>query len=223
MVERHKGQGKRMKFSVVNAEQRSIEWRSARVGRVTGSRAADVVATIKSGEAAARRDYRLQLAVERLTGQPMESGFVNAEMQHGIDMEPAARAKYEAKTGLMVRQTGFLASDELLAGCSLDGDVDEFTGLVEIKCPKSTTHIGYLQGGQCPSGYLPQITHNLWVSGAHWCDFASFDDRLPAGLDWFCVRVHRAELDIDSYAMAVQRFLAEVEETTAALMRLRAA
>jgi len=206
---------------IVDAAQRSPEWFAARAGKVTGSRAADVLAKVKSGKAAARRDYRLQLAVERITGTPMENGFVSADMQRGIDLEATAAARYEAATGHLLRHTGFLAHDTLAAGCSLDGDVDDFTGIVEIKCPKSMTHVGYLRAGVVPSGYLPQITHNLWISGAQWCDFVSLDDRLPAGLDWLCVRVVRDEAAIGAYVAEVEKFLAEVDAEYSALVALR--
>lgn len=200
-----------MKFQVIDHPQRSPEWFKARAGRLTGSRASDMLAKIKSGEAAARRDYRLQLATERLTGQPQENGFVNAEMQHGIDCEPFAFAAYEAATGEMVRRTGFICSDEHMVGCSLDGDINDFAGIIELKCPKSTTHVGYLKGGVMPSAYLPQVTHNLWVTGAEWCDFASFDDRLPKELQLFRVRVYAKDCDIPGYAAEAAKFLAEVE------------
>ncbi len=208
---------------VIDHEQRTPGWFQARAGRVTGSRAADVLAKIKSGEAAARRDYRLQLAVERLTGLPQESGYINAEMQRGIDLEPIARAQYEARSGNFVRQTGFCQHEELLAGCSLDGDIEEFFGILELKVPKSATHISYLRAQRLPSEYIPQITHNLWITGAQFCDFVSFDDRLPEGLQYFCIRVKREELDIPSYVAEVQKFLAEVEAEHQALLALRAA
>lgn len=208
---------------IVDAEQRSAEWFAARAGLLTGSRATDAMAKIKSGEAAARRDYRLQLAVERLTGQPMESGFTSAEMQRGIDLEPVARARYEMESGNLVRQTGFVIGDNPWTGCSLDGDVDGFTGIVEFKCPKSTTHIRYLEAGQLPPDYGLQVMHNLWVTGAQWCDFASFDDRLPAGLDWFCIRVHAKDMDIAGYAAAAAQFLAEVAVEVEKLQTLRVA
>src|SRR5271156_2469949 len=116
-----------MKFTIIDAEQRSPEWFIARAGRVTGSKAQCVVALGKGGaEAITKRDYRLQLACERLTGIPDQGAYVNAEMQRGIDLEPFALAAYEAATGDMVRKTGFLSHDELLVGCSLDGDIDGF-------------------------------------------------------------------------------------------------
>jgi len=202
-----------MSFIVINAEQRSPEWFAARAGRLTGSRAADMLATIKSGEAAARRDYRMQLVTERLTGQPQDdSGFISAAMQRGVDLEPKARLAYESLTGNVSGQTGFLAHTEHMAGCSLDAHVDNFVGIVELKVPKSSTHLKYWRGnGEVPSEHLPQVTHNLWVTGAEWCDFLSFDDRFPGNLQTFLVRVKRSELDLDTYEKKALAFLAEVE------------
>lgn len=209
-------------FTAVVADQRSVEWYLARAGRLTGSRAGDMLATIKSGEAAARRDYRMQLVCERITSIPQENGYVNAEMQRGIDLEPAARAAYEAHTGELVRQTGFLSHNELMAGCSLDGDVNDYQGIVELKCPKSATHLRYLRGSVPPSEYMPQITHNLWMTGAQWCDFGSYDDRFPDPLKLFVVRVHRKDLDIAAYEAAALKFLAEAQDETDAVRRLAA-
>lgn len=211
-----------MKFHIVEHEQRSPAWFLARSGRLTGSRAADMLAKIKTGEAAARRDYRLQLAVERLTGVPQEAGFVNAEMQRGIDMEPAAFAAYEAATGEMVRRTGFICADDCMVGCSLDGDIDGFKGIIELKVPKSTTHIGYFKSGGLPSTYLSQVQHNLWVTGAEWCDFASFDDRLPKALRLFRVRVYAKDLDMGNYELEAFKFLAEVDAEVKALATIQA-
>ena len=176
-----------------------------------------MLATIKSGEAAARRDYRMQLVTERLTGQPQEDGFVNAAMQRGIDLEPMAFAAYEAVTGNVAVRTGFLSHVTHLAGCSLDGHVDNFAGIVELKCPKSSTHLKYLRDGGIPKDYLPQVTHNLWISGAAWCDFLSYDDRFPSELQVFYVRVLAADLDLAAYEAAALKFLAEVETETHAL------
>lgn len=206
-----------MNFTICQAEQRSPEWFAARLGRVTGSRASDLLATIKSGEAAARRDYRTQLVVERLTGQMAEDTFVNKEMQRGIDCEPLARAAYEAQTGELVRCTGFLSFSDLPIGCSVDGDVNDFEGIVEMKCPKSATHLRYLKSTGVPAEHLPQITHNLYVTGAAWCDFVSWDDRFPASLQLWIVRVHRTDVDLPKYDAALRQFLAEVDAELAAL------
>lgn len=200
-----------MKFTIHDAPQGTPEWLAARAGRLTGSRAGDMLAKVKAGEAAGRRDYRVQLVTERLTGCPQEDGYQSAEMKWGNEQEPFARMAYEAATGIIVRQTGFLALDEIMAGCSLDGDVEKFTGIVEFKCPKSATHIAYLSDGGLPSKYRPQVTHNLWVTGAQWCDFVSFDPRLPENLQLLIVRVNRADVDLAAYEAEALAFLAEVE------------
>lgn len=199
-------------FTVIDAPQRSPEWFAARAGRLTGSKAADAMSFLKGGkESAARRDYRFQLVAERLSGQPQEDGYVNEAMQRGIDKEPDALGAYEVLTGRVGRKSGFLSHDTILAGCSLDAHVGDFSGIVEIKCPKTVTHLKYLRAGVVPEDYLPQITHNLWISGAAWCDFLSFDDRLPENMRTFLVRVNRDEKAIAAYVEAATKFLSEVD------------
>jgi hypothetical protein len=182
-----------------------------------------MLATIKTGEAAARRDLRTQLVVERLTNQPQEDVYVNAVMQWGIDHEADAFAAYEAQSGNLVRRTGFLTHNALMVGCSLDGDVEDFAGIVEIKCPKSATHYGYLKSGEVPASHKPQLLHNLWVSGATWCDFVSYDPRYPEPFRLFVVRVPRVELDIVAYEKCALKFLDEVDAECAALTALEVA
>ena len=201
-----------MNFTVLDFEQRSAAWFQARLGRLTGSRAADMLARIKTGESAARRDYRLQLVCERLTGVSQEDAFISKEMQRGIDLEPAAVGAYEAATGVIVQRSGFLVMDNAMVGCSLDGHVGKFRGIVELKCPKSATHLRYLRGKVLPSDYVAQVTHNLWVSGADWCDFASYDDRFPVHLQLFRVRVKREQMDLVAYETLALTFLAEVAQ-----------
>jgi len=217
-----------MKFTIIDADQRSEMWFAARAGRATGSKAHCILAIGRGGaEAVTKRDYRLQLACERLTGKPVDGGYVNYDMQRGIDMEAAALAAYEAATGEMVRQTGFLAADDHLVGCSLDGDVGGFTGICEWKAPKTNTHVGYWRDRNTfLTEYMPQILHNLWVSGAQWADLCSFDDRLPPSLQLLRVRVERDQAEIDKYAKSVERFLAEVNlevQAIKALMQKEAA
>jgi hypothetical protein len=211
-----------MNFTIIEAEQRSEPWFTARAGRATGSKAHCILAIGRAGaEAVTKRDYRLQLACERLTGKPAEGGYVNYDMQRGIDLEPAALGAYEAATGEMVRQTGFLSSDDLQVGCSLDGDIAEFNGILELKAPKTNTHIGYWRDRNTfLTDYMPQVLHNLWVSGAAWCDLVSFDDRLPTQLQLLRVRVERDQAEIDKYAKAVERFLAEVNLEVRAIQEL---
>lgn len=208
-------------FTVIDAEQRSPAWFQARLGRLTGSRAADMIATTQKGDpAAARRDLRLQLALERLTGRPQEDVFVSHEMRRAVALEPLAVAAYEARTGCFVQRSGFLAHQELAVGCSLDGHVGDFAGILEVKCPKSTTHLSYLEAGTVPLEYLPQIVHNLWVTGAAWCDFLSFDDRFPPHLQTHLVRYIRHEPEIALYMLTVAAFLSEVGDELARVQAL---
>lgn len=211
-------------FTVLDAPQRSRAWFQARLGRLTGSRAGDMLATTKAGEhTAKRKDLRTQLVLERLTGQVQEDGWVSPEMRRAVLKEPLAFAAYEALTGRVAQRSGFLAHDTLPVGCSLDGHLGDFAGLLEVKCPKSATHLAYLTSGTVPEEYLPQIVHALWVSGAAWCDFLSFDDRFPADLQTCLVRYERNAEEIATYAQVVGIFLAEVDAELARVQRLRQA
>ena len=179
-----------------------------------------MLARIKTGEAAARRDLRLRLVVERLTGVSAEDTFVNRDMQRGIDREPDAIALYEAVTGHLVTPCGFLAHDILQAGCSPDGQIGSFTGIVEVKCPRSAAHLKVLRSRALPPEYVGQVTHNLWITGAQWCDFVSFDDRFPPHLRLCVVRVLRDPKAIDSYELMARAFLGEVDRDLAELRQL---
>lgn len=208
---------------VHDCEQRTDAWFQSRLGHFTASSAGDMLATIKTGEAAARRDLRLKLVLERITGTSQEGGFVSADMQRGTEMEPVALAAYEALSGNLTRKVGFVAHDSLLAGCSPDGVVGDFIGGLELKCPKSATHLGYLRGQSLPKEYVGQITHTLWLTGAQWWDFASFDDRFPLPLQLFCVRVMRDETAMQAYELMARQFLAEVDRDVAEVTALAGA
>ena len=199
------------RFTIIDCEQRSTEWLAARAGRVTASRAADMLAKIKSGEAAGRRNYRTQLIAERLTGQPQENGFVSAAMQQGIDLEPRAIAAYEALTGALVRKTGFIALNDMAAGCSLDGDVDDFKTILSVKCPQPPAHLEYLWERRLPPRYIPQATHEMWITGAQHYDFVSYNEAYPENLQLFYVRVNRNEFDVANHAAEVVAFLKEID------------
>lgn len=207
-------------FRIVCDEQKSIEWFKARVGLLTGSVASDMLAKIKTGEAAARRDLRTRLVVERLTGEAQEDGFVSKDMQRGADLESDAIAAYELATDRTVQPVGFCAHLKLAAGCSPDGHVNDYEGLVEVKCPKSATHLRYLRSSGVPSDYLPQITHNAWVTGAQWVDFISYDDRFPVSLRLVIRRVLRSELDIAGYELAARQFLSECDAELESVRKL---
>jgi len=203
--------------------QRSPEWFALRAGRLTGSCAEDVLAQGKGGaEAYKRRDLKIRLAAERLTNAPESSGYVTADMQRGIDKEPDAVAAYEARHGVLVdTSVGFMASDDLMAGYSPDGIVMG-DGLLETKCPKTATHLGYLRDPlSLAKAYMPQLLHGLWISGAPWVDIVSFDDRLPANLALVVTRVDAAK--VPDYALAATLFLGEVDAMMSELQALAGA
>ena len=204
--------------------QGTPEWLADRAGRATGSRAKDILAKIKTGEAAARRNYRVQLATERLTGKPQESGFISKEMQWGTDQEPFARMAYESATGNLVTEMGFIYLPDLMAGCSVDGLIEEGarTGVFEAKCPISATHVEYLVAGKLPSEYKPQILHNVYVTGADFADFVSYDPRMPEKLQLFKVRWERDEDEIKEYEAELLEFLSSVDRVHTDLSELAA-
>lgn len=189
-------------------EQRTEEWFAARLGKVTASRVADVLAKIKSGESASRKNYKMELVVQRLTGKAGES-FTNAAMEWGTEQEPFARMAYEAHTGTFVKEEGFVDHPTIEGfGCSPDGIVGE--GLIEIKCPNTANHIETVLENKAPSKYIPQMQCQMACTGAKWCDFVSFDPRVPEDLQLFVVRVERDQEYIDAMEVEVKQFLSEV-------------
>lgn len=210
------------RFTVIDCEQRSEMWLAARAGKVTSSHAKAVLA---KGKGLTRDDYKLQIVTEKLTGRSQEKDFTNDHMERGIEKEPAAHGMYEAVTGDMLQTCGFLVLNGWDAGCSPDAYVGNFKGIVGFKCPKSTTHIDYLKRKRLPPEYVPQATHEMWVTDAEFYDFCSYDDRLPEGLQFLHVRIERSELraEIETYEHEVKRFLAEVDAEVKALQKLRAA
>jgi predicted phage-related endonuclease len=209
-------------FTVIDAPQRSPAWTAARLGRLTSSRAADMLAMIKSGEAAGRRNLRVQLALERITGQAQAPTYQSAAMLQGIEREAEAAGQYETLTGTLLRSTGFLQHGSYMAGSSLDGHIGDFAAIVELKCPLAATHLEYLTTGQVPGDYRKQVVHALWVSGARWCDWVSYCPDFPIGLQLKVVRVERHDQEIASYALAAALFLKEVDAAVAAITELQA-
>lgn len=212
------------RFITCEHPQGTDGWLQDRAGKATGSRAADILATIKSGEAAARADYRMDLVLERITGSPVQQGYVSPEMQWGIDKEPFARMAWEEFTGSFVSESGFVYLRDLMAGCSVDGFIDDSgsLGIWECKCPKSKTHYKYIKDNVLPSAYKPQILHNLYVTGAAFAEFTSFDPRMPAKLQLFTLRYERDDNEIQEYESKLLQFLAEVDEEFNQLQRLAA-
>lgn len=209
---------------VHDVDQRSPEWAALRAGRFCASRAADMLATQKDGKpAAGRTNLRTQLVLERLTQRSLDSDFSSKAMQDGIDREADALAAYEALTGDLVRKVGFVAHDTLRAGGSPDGVIGNFVGLVEAKSPIPATHLQFLETGTVPGEYLKQILHLLWLTGAQWCDYLSYNPDFTAPLDRLqikLVRVVRDETTIAEYDAKVRAFLAEVDRKCASVATL---
>jgi putative phage-type endonuclease len=205
--------------NVVSCDQRSAEWFAARLGKATASRVADIIARTKTGWGASRANYAAQLVAERLTGQPAET-FTNAAMQHGTLTEPEARRAYSFRQDVDVMEVGFVDHPTIdMSGASPDGLIGE-DGLLELKCPNTGTHIATLLGQSVPSKYITQIQWQLACTGRAWCDFASYDPRLPESMRLFVQRIERDDAAIAELEAQVTEFLAEVDETVSRLREL---
>ena len=190
--------------------QGTDDWFNARLGKVTASRLNDAFSTTKTGEGAGRINYRLELVTERLTGIKGES-FTNSYMQWGTEQEPFAREAYELAKSEFVIETGFIDHPTIpMSGASPDGLVGE-DGLIEIKCPASTTHIGYISSGVVPAKYKNQMIWQLICTGRKWCDFVSYDPRLPDNLKLFVVRYEPTDEERKDVENKVIEFLETVD------------
>jgi putative phage-type endonuclease len=191
-------------------EQRTDDWFAARLGKVTASRVADVIAKTKTGYGAGRANYMADLVVERLTGQKASS-FTNAAMEWGTEQEPNAKAAYAAKTGILVEDVGFIDHPTVaMSGASPDGLAED--GLVEIKCPNTATHLEYIFDGKPPQKYVTQMQWQMACTNRPWCDFVSFDPRLPERLQLLVVRVPRDDDYIKMLEQEVTTFLQELDD-----------
>ena len=203
-------------------EQRTDEWHQARVGKVTASRVADVIAKTKTGWGASRGNYMAELIAERLTGQPASS-FSNAAMQWGTDTEPQARAAYEFFSGIAVSEVGFVDHPKIeKSGASPDGLIGD-DGLIEIKCPNTATHLDTVLSEKVPTKYATQMQWQMACTGREWCDFFSFDPRLPPNLQTFTKRIERDDERIAELEKLVGEFLEELAAKLSALQERQAA
>jgi putative phage-type endonuclease len=200
-------------------EQRSEDWFTIRCGKATASKIADIMAKTKSGPSASRANYMAQLVSERLTGVA-ERGFSNAAMQWGCDFEADARAAYSFRQDANVTEVAFVEHPTIAwSGASPDGLVDD-DGLVEIKCPNTATHIETLLSGAVPEKYRTQMLWQMACTGRKWCDFVSYDPRLPEKMRLFVARVDRDEAAIADLEDAVAVFLKEVADKVISLREI---
>lgn len=191
-------------------EQGSEEWHQQRLGKVTASRISDVMAKTKSGPAASRKNYMMELLCQRLTGL-REEGYTSAAMQRGIDLEPLARSAYEVETGRTVIESGFVTHPEYeMIGASPDGRVGDI-GLIEIKCPNTAQHVAFIQSGEPDKKYWWQMQCQMACTDTHWCDFVSFDDRMPELLQLRFTRIERDEQAISDMLDECLEFLGELD------------
>jgi hypothetical protein len=201
-------------------EQRSDEWFAARLGKVTASRVADVIAKTKTGPSASRENYATQLVLERLTNKQAES-YTNAAMQWGTDTEPMARQAYELKRGLFVNETGFVDHPTIeMSGASPDGLVGT-DGLIEVKCPNSATHMETMLTQKVPAKYIPQMMWQMACTGRNWCDFVSYDPRFPENLQIFIERVTYDPTYVRMLELEITQFLDEITKKVETLRKFK--
>lgn len=199
------------RINATKVEQGSDEWKRLRLGHVTASNVADVMAKGKTGEAITRYKYKVRLVAERMTGTSPES-YTNSAMEWGIEQERFACMAYEERFEVFLDKTGFWYHPEIpWVGVSPDRLVGE-DGLVEVKCPNTTTHLDYIFANKVPTEYYKQIQCQLWVTNREWCDFISFDPRLPKRNQLFVIRCNRDESLIADMEVEVKQFLSEVED-----------
>lgn len=197
-------------------EQATQEWFAARCGKVTASRLGDMLAQTRSGWGASRANYMAELVAERLTGKKFE-GFTNAAIQWGLEQEAPARDAYCFFRDAEVVQVGFIDHPTIpMTGASPDGLVGD-EGLLEIKCPQTATHISTLLSDDIAEKYMLQMQWQMECTQRAWCDFVSFDPRMPEAMQFYCRRVLRNQELIERLKKETVVFLGEVDAKVAAL------
>lgn len=186
-------------------------WHQLRLGKVTASRVADILAKTKTGPSASRNNYLIELALQRVT-KTIEESYTSPAMEWGTSTEPQARVAYEVATGNFVDQVPFVDHPDIGGfGCSPDGLVGS-NGLIEIKCPNSATHWSYIKSNEPPNKYFIQMQAQMAVTRAKWCDFVSFDPRMPERSQLLIVNVPRDPEYILYMEAEIKQFLSEVEK-----------
>jgi len=195
---------------ITDIQQGTEEWRKIRLGKVTASRVADIIAKTKSGYSTSRANYLTELVLERVTGAPADR-YANDAMRQGTELEPIARAAYEFETDAAVEQIAFATHPSLpMCGASPDGLIGG-DGLVEIKCPQPATHLDTILTETIPAKYVTQMQWQMACLERQWCDFVSFNPLFPGSLRLFIKRVHRDETVIEELHGEVFKFLAEID------------
>jgi putative phage-type endonuclease len=193
-----------------NDLQGTGEWFNARTGKLTASRMRSAIKRLKNGDdSAERKNLKIEILCERMTGDIVDK-FVNTAMQWGIEKEPEAKAAYESKTGRIIRDVGFIDHPRIqFCGASPDGFVDD--GLVEIKCPTTSTHVSWILDGGIPEEHIPQMVLQAAVTGRSWVDFVSYDPRMPEAQQLLVRRFYPTAGQIAEIETEADKFLAEVD------------
>ncbi len=200
-----------MQYPIIHTmEQGSDEWHRIKLGKVSASVFSNAMA---GGQGKTRTTLMRKLIAERMTDEPQDT-FSNGVMDRGIEAEPLAREYYATLNDCIVKQVGFIELSEDI-GCSPDGLIGE-DGMLEIKCPNSATHIGYILDDRLPPTYKAQVQGQLWVADRKWCDFVSYDPRVSKHPYW-CIRVHRDEEVIVELEVKINVFVADLKKVTAKL------
>lgn len=201
---------------ISNYDQGTPEWFADRLGKATGSKANAILAKAKtkSGESTVRRNYRFQLALERVTRKPVELSFTNSHIERGKELEKFARMAYEIAYGEIVEEAGFCYLEGSDFGCSVDGFTNDRRAIIEIKAPIPAIHYGYMQDGGIPSDYLPQVLHNILTTGAEYCDFISYCETMPERLQLYVHRFQPTKTELMAYKVELDIFLEEVKHLT---------
>jgi len=201
-------------------EQGSEAWKLLKIGKVSASRMADLLAKTKTGASASRAKYMAQLLCERMTGQPTEF-FTTAAMQRGTEIEPVARAAYEAENFISVDQVAWVEHPTIpMAGCSPDGVVGEH-GLIEIKCKEIHNHLDSILNDRIDPDHQAQMMWQMACTGRQWCDYVCFDDRAPEGLQLFIKRLERNDALIQTMEDEVRKFLKDLDSMIDKLNEIR--
>lgn len=200
------------------SQEKYEAWIQARLGKVTASRLHDALAATRNGWSTSRRKYMVEIIAERLTGMSAER-YWSESMQWGLETEHTARKAYENQLELEISGVGLFIEHQTIpgAGCSPDGLVS-YDGLVEFKCPNSSTHISTMLDGKVDEKYLYQM---MWQLACHperkWCDYASFDPRLPPKMALHVQRFYRDEALIGKLEKQTVEFIQELERNIAIL------
>lgn len=207
-------------MKIIECQQGTQEWFDARCGMVTASKIADVMARTKSGYSASRAGYMAKLIAERLTGTVVPETYTNAAMQWGTDQEANAAAMYAFMRDVELGIVGMVLHPTIEKSAASPDRLVGSDGLVEIKCPYTSTHIDTLLGGSIDGRYMKQMQWQMACCERDWCDFVSYDPRLPAELQLHITRVQRDDGMISEMESEVRKFLGEIDDKVSRLKAL---